>query len=85
MQDQRTALLESVMDLEARSHAQRQYSCADPACPRMQDQRTALLESVMELEAQRAELRAEMQPLWARHQTLTRSLPPCLQQVCNVV
>ncbi|CAK0732231.1 hypothetical protein CVIRNUC_000102 [Coccomyxa viridis] len=47
---------------------------------RKKDQRTALLESVMDLEAQRAELRAEMQPLWARHQSLTRSLPPCLQQ-----
>ena len=39
----------------------------------------------MDLEAQRAELRAEMQPLWARHQSLTRSLPPCLQQVCSLV
>ena len=63
------------------THARLQGACADPACPRMQDQRTALLESVMELEAQRAELRAEMQPLWARHQSLTQSLPPCLQQV----
>ena len=71
------------MDLEARSHAQLPKLCADRACPCMQDQRTALLESVMELEAQRAELRAEMQPLWARHQSLTSSLPPCLQQVYN--
>ena len=67
----------------ARTPAQLQDARVDPSSCRMQDQRTALLESVMELEAQRAELRAEMQPLWARHQSLTRALPPCLQQVCN--
>ncbi len=33
------------------------------------------------MEAERAQLRAEMLPLWERHQALTRALPPARQQV----